>query len=166
MYVCHVQINGTPVYKLGKLTLKPTLSVTLLNSQSFSRVLVDSSLMSLVVDIVKPKAEWKISHDEEGHYSHINIRIKKISLTDNATGIIGHTVHTKSNDKVELEVSERIARTMSRSRNNGCDRRRQRRIPSSFQYSDRFTVFICMCDTCAVSRDSVSRKEPLALISL
>ena len=76
--------------------------ITLENRKSFGRVVVTSAFVTLQVDIVMPKKEWKIPEADYGTYSHINLSFISIELTVDASGILGCT---KSQEFTLLPVS-------------------------------------------------------------
>ena len=68
-----------------------TVSIAMKNSKSFGRITIESTPISLQVDVVLPKKEWKIPEADYGTYSHINLKFVAVHLTPEATGILGAT---------------------------------------------------------------------------
>ena len=91
-------MNEEDVSRVGKLILQDdssdgseSVSVVLENHKSFGRVLINSAPITLQVDTVLPKKEWKIAEADYGTYSHINLKFVSVHLTSEATGILGAT---------------------------------------------------------------------------
>ena len=51
--------------------------------------------LSLEVDIIPPPAEWKLNElgEDPASYTHLNLNIKQVSLSEEAHGLIGYTQH-------------------------------------------------------------------------
>ena len=67
------------------------VSLSMKNHKMFGRVMISCPLLTLQVDTVLPKKEWKIDAAEAGMYSHVNLEFVSIDLSQDATGILGGT---------------------------------------------------------------------------
>ena len=96
-FVCVLltQVNGERVSRVGEILVplgSELVSIVPKNSKSFGRVTIDSApIITLQVDVVLPKKEWKIAQADHGMYSHINLKFLAIQLTPSASGILGAT---------------------------------------------------------------------------
>ena len=92
------QVNELDVSRVGTFTLQDyaasdaeAVSIMLQNRKSFGRVTVESDFITLHIDVVLPKKEWKIAEADFGTFSHINLNFVSIKLSSTASGILGDT---------------------------------------------------------------------------
>jgi len=81
----------TGVYKLGTVG-----TVTLKNHKSFGRVSISSDNFKADIDFVPPPAEWELANEDVAEYSHLNLRLKEVYLSEEANGVLGCSVRVKS----------------------------------------------------------------------
>lgn len=91
-----VQINGHVADKPQTYVIRDVARLTLSNFNSFSRVHVDTSAegndavkFTANLDLVPPPSEWKIPASQASAYSHINMNLETITVSDAVNGILG-----------------------------------------------------------------------------
>jgi len=85
-----VEVDGEPIttFHGGKLAVTDTVTLSIKNRSSYSRVSFSSPEMTADFDAVMPPAEWDVKHDVE-RYMHINLKIQSIVLSDKCHGLMG-----------------------------------------------------------------------------
>eukprot|EP00958_Prasinococcus_capsulatus_P028012 scaffold6195_cov428-Prasinococcus_capsulatus_cf.AAC.4 len=91
-----VVLDGEHVLALGKYQTG-ALEVELKNSKSFSRNVIHSVHCDVAFDVVPPPAVWGISKEKLSAFTHLNMEIARIDLTEFAHGILGLTSRMKTN---------------------------------------------------------------------
>ena len=79
---------------MGEITLQDdsgTVLIELENCKSFGRVAIVSAPITLQVDVVLSKKDWKVFGADYGTYSYINLKFVAVYLTPETTGILGAT---------------------------------------------------------------------------
>jgi len=80
----------TGVYKMGSVG-----TVSLKNHKSFGRVSIVSEAFKADIDFVPPPAEWDVRAEETAEYSHLNLKLKEVVLSEAANGVLGCSVRVK-----------------------------------------------------------------------
>ena len=101
-----LQVNGVPMYRVGRVELSPVVTLELVLSKTFGRVHFDAPLITLDIDVVQPKAFWNVPKADVEKYSHINFKVTRIELSPEATGLLGQTAQPQAN-LANMEVGER-----------------------------------------------------------
>ena len=93
----HPQVNGESKVRVGEFVVDDSMSVTLNNFKSYSRVIVSSQDITVSIDYVPPPAHWNVPMESKDDYSHLNLRIDALALTQNANGVLGQvSLNTRS----------------------------------------------------------------------
>ena len=106
------QVNGVPMYRVGRVELSPVVVLELALSKTFGRVHFDAPLITVDIDVVQPKAFWNVPKADVEKYSHINFKVVRIELSPDATGLLGQTARPTA-DLSNMEVcmiDDRIGR--------------------------------------------------------
>jgi len=73
----------------------PTTNVWFTNRKNWSTVHIVSPLLNMGVDIVPPPTGWQIPAEEKAAYTHLNLNIKSMDLSDGSHGLLGVTKHIR-----------------------------------------------------------------------
>lgn len=67
--------------------------------KSFGRVSIVSPEIEAEIDFVPPPSEWEIAAEQQEMFSHVNLKLSQISLSEVANGLLGCTmrIHEDSN---------------------------------------------------------------------
>lgn len=85
-----VVLNDKSITQIGAYWGFDDVVAIVSNSMSYTRVHLDSSVLTMTVDMVSPPKSWEISPADIGSFTHINMKIDRISLED-PEGILGET---------------------------------------------------------------------------
>ena len=93
---------GTVTTLIGTYSLAG-MTATLQRRKSYSRILLESTLhdspIEITVDYVPPPSEWSAPVGDDGkpdaQYVHLNLGMKRISLSGSADGILGSSVRLR-----------------------------------------------------------------------
>lgn len=67
------------------------------NSRSFGRIrILSTSIGEIEIDYVPPPATWRVPREELPLYSHLNVAIPKIAVSDSVHGVLGQTARLKT----------------------------------------------------------------------
>lgn len=97
---------GTVTTLVGEYSLAG-VNAKLQRRKSYSRIVLESTLhdnpLEITVDYVPPPSEWGAPVDEDGkpdsQYVHLNLGMKRISLSESADGILGSSVRLRYDDR-------------------------------------------------------------------
>ena len=91
-----VYVNGVENVFVGDVKLGAESFLTIENKKSFGRLTLTSSRIAVEIDYVPPPAEWEIDESEDkGQYSHLNMKINMVILSETANGILGCTMRVQ-----------------------------------------------------------------------
>lgn len=90
-----ITLNNNEIRSVGKYTGQGDFTVDIHNSASFTRVLVRfGDILRLSADIVAPPKAWMIPEQDTDAYTHVNMQVESISLSD-AVGVLGETARVR-----------------------------------------------------------------------
>lgn len=67
----------------------------LFNHKQFGRIRIVSQAIDLVVDFVLPPPQWEVAAEDVSEYTHLNLLLQKVALSDFANGLLGCSVRVK-----------------------------------------------------------------------
>jgi len=88
-------VDGIESVHVGTTQIGDSASVTLKNMKSFGRVSVVSPEIEADIDLVPPPAEWETLPEDVQKFSHVNLKLHHIALSEAANGILGCTMRLK-----------------------------------------------------------------------
>ena len=90
-----ITLNNNEIRSVGKYTGQGEFTLEIRNSASFSRVAVRfGDILRLSADIVAPPVAWMIPVQDTDAYTHVNMQVESISLSD-AVGVLGETARVR-----------------------------------------------------------------------
>mmetsp|Transcript_8246 Transcript_8246/g.30412 ORF Transcript_8246/g.30412 Transcript_8246/m.30412 type:complete len:668 (-) Transcript_8246:118-2121(-) len=90
-----VIIDGVETYLIGRHSMGMVGTAQLFNHKQFGRIRIVSQAIDLVVDFVLPPPQWEVAAEDVSEYTHLNLLLQKVALSDFANGLLGCSVRVK-----------------------------------------------------------------------
>ena len=94
-----MQIDDMETVLTGSYVIGELGEIRIQNQKKISRATLDTDAIQVEIDFVPPPEEWEVDESQVQELSHLNMQIKRVSLSEVANGLLGTSVRVKKDNE-------------------------------------------------------------------